>query len=166
MSDREQFGKEDVWSLPATGRGDCEDFALMKRKLLIERGWPSSALLLTAALTPQGDPASGPDCGHRQGGLCSRQPDRHFANHIADGLHVSVAPVASQPPGLGFCDHGRADGGTSGGFPGPQALIARSGDFRSLRFRRWVRVLCRCEHRVVGAGTRQCLGRAAIAQRC
>jgi predicted transglutaminase-like cysteine proteinase len=42
--------------LPATGRGDCEDYALMKRKLLIERGWPSSALLLTAALTPQGDP--------------------------------------------------------------------------------------------------------------
>jgi predicted transglutaminase-like cysteine proteinase len=56
MSDREQFGKEDVWSLPATGRGDCEDYALMKRKLLIERGWPSSALLLTATLTPQGDP--------------------------------------------------------------------------------------------------------------
>ena len=56
MSDREQFGKEDVWSLPATGRGDCEDYALMKRKLLIERGWPSSALLLTAAITPQGDP--------------------------------------------------------------------------------------------------------------
>jgi predicted transglutaminase-like cysteine proteinase len=55
MSDREQFGKEDVWSLPATGRGDCEDYALMKRKLLIERGWPSSALLLTAALTPQGE---------------------------------------------------------------------------------------------------------------
>jgi predicted transglutaminase-like cysteine proteinase len=55
MSDHEQWGKEDVWSLPATGRGDCEDYALMKRKLLIERGWPSSALLLTAALTPQGE---------------------------------------------------------------------------------------------------------------
>jgi predicted transglutaminase-like cysteine proteinase len=55
ISDREQFGQEDVWSLPATGRGDCEDYALMKRKLLIERGWPSSALLLTAALTPQGE---------------------------------------------------------------------------------------------------------------
>jgi len=55
MSDREQFGKEDVWSLPTTGRGDCEDYALLKRKLLIQRGWPSSALLLTAALTPQGE---------------------------------------------------------------------------------------------------------------
>jgi predicted transglutaminase-like cysteine proteinase len=55
MSDREQFGQEDVWSLPETGHGDCEDYALMKRKLLIERGWPSSALLLTAALTPQGE---------------------------------------------------------------------------------------------------------------
>ncbi|WP_083861558.1 transglutaminase-like cysteine peptidase, partial [Microvirga lotononidis] len=55
MSDREQWGKEDVWSLPTTGRGDCEDYALLKRKLLIERGWPSAALLLTAALTPQGE---------------------------------------------------------------------------------------------------------------
>ena len=55
MSDREQWGKEDVWSLPVTGRGDCEDYALMKRKLLIERGWPSSVLLLTAAFTPQGE---------------------------------------------------------------------------------------------------------------
>ncbi len=55
MSDHEQWGQEDVWSLPATGRGDCEDYALVKRKLLIERGWPSSALLLTAALTPQGE---------------------------------------------------------------------------------------------------------------
>jgi predicted transglutaminase-like cysteine proteinase len=47
VSDLDQFGAADVWSLPVDGKGDCEDFALLKRKLLIERGWPSSALLLT-----------------------------------------------------------------------------------------------------------------------
>ena len=49
VSDPDQFGAADVWSLPVNGKGDCEDFALLKRKLLIERGWPSSALLLTVA---------------------------------------------------------------------------------------------------------------------
>ena len=47
VSDPDQFGTADVWSLPVNGKGDCEDFALLKRKLLIERGWPSSAMLLT-----------------------------------------------------------------------------------------------------------------------
>jgi predicted transglutaminase-like cysteine proteinase len=49
VSDLEQYGREDVWALPTSGKGDCEDFAMLKRKMLIERGWPSSALLLTVA---------------------------------------------------------------------------------------------------------------------
>lgn len=33
-------GDRDVWRIPSiNGRGDCEDFALLKRKLLIEQGW-------------------------------------------------------------------------------------------------------------------------------
>lgn len=34
------------WSYPSKNRGDCEDYALLKRKLLIERGWPANSLLL------------------------------------------------------------------------------------------------------------------------
>ncbi|WP_445502878.1 transglutaminase-like cysteine peptidase [Microvirga sp. G4-2] len=37
-TDLEQYGREDAWTLPASGRGDCEDFVLLKRKMLIERG--------------------------------------------------------------------------------------------------------------------------------
>ncbi|WP_248307664.1 transglutaminase-like cysteine peptidase, partial [Bosea sp. FBZP-16] len=55
ISDREHHGREDVWSIPADGQGDCEDFALLKRKHLIERGWPSSALLIAVVGTPAGE---------------------------------------------------------------------------------------------------------------
>jgi predicted transglutaminase-like cysteine proteinase len=54
-ADAELYGREDVWALPTGGRGDCEDFALLKRKRLIERGWPSSTLLITTATTPSGE---------------------------------------------------------------------------------------------------------------
>jgi predicted transglutaminase-like cysteine proteinase len=47
VSDMEHWGVVDRWDLPMDGKGDCEDYALMKRKLLIERGYPQSALLVT-----------------------------------------------------------------------------------------------------------------------
>ncbi|WNJ89844.1 transglutaminase-like cysteine peptidase [Bosea sp. 685] len=55
VSDLVQYGREDYWSLPTSGKGDCEDFALMKRKLLIERGWPSSVLLITVVKMASGE---------------------------------------------------------------------------------------------------------------
>lgn len=45
-TDMEVYGVAEFWTLPTT-RGDCEDFALLKRHILIERGWPASALLMT-----------------------------------------------------------------------------------------------------------------------
>lgn len=45
-TDLELYGVQEYWALP-TDRGDCEDYAILKRHLLIERGWPASALLLT-----------------------------------------------------------------------------------------------------------------------
>lgn len=55
ISDQAHHGREDVWSIPTDGQGDCEDFALLKRKQLIERGWPSSALLIAVVGTPSGE---------------------------------------------------------------------------------------------------------------
>ncbi len=46
VSDLMNFGRKDVWKL-AAGKGDCEDFALLKRNRLIALGWPSSSLLVT-----------------------------------------------------------------------------------------------------------------------
>ena len=45
-TDLEIYGVNELWTLPKT-RGDCEDFALLKRKLLMERGWPASSVLMT-----------------------------------------------------------------------------------------------------------------------
>lgn len=52
-TDLEIFGIPEFWALP-TDRGDCEDYALLKRKRLAERGWPVSALLVTLARLPNG----------------------------------------------------------------------------------------------------------------
>jgi predicted transglutaminase-like cysteine proteinase len=54
-TDRDVYGREDVWAIPTAGVGDCEDFALLKRKMLLERGWPSSVLLMTVVRTPAGE---------------------------------------------------------------------------------------------------------------
>ena len=47
MTDMDQYGVEDYWTIPTSGKGDCEDYALMKRQRLIRLGWPASALLMT-----------------------------------------------------------------------------------------------------------------------
>jgi len=38
------------WTYPDDGAGNCNDYVLLKKKLLIEAGWPRSALLLTVVL--------------------------------------------------------------------------------------------------------------------
>jgi predicted transglutaminase-like cysteine proteinase len=45
-TDQEVYGVAEYWTLPKT-RGDCEDYALLKRHRLIARGWPSGVLLMT-----------------------------------------------------------------------------------------------------------------------
>lgn len=53
-TDEEVYGMSEYWTLPSR-RGDCEDYALLKRKILLRRGWPASALLLTVVRDEKGD---------------------------------------------------------------------------------------------------------------
>jgi predicted transglutaminase-like cysteine proteinase len=46
VTDAVNYGVPERWTLPYNGKGDCEDFALLKMKLLIEAGVPASSLLL------------------------------------------------------------------------------------------------------------------------
>ena len=50
-TDQRHWGQEDYWATPfetlASNGGDCEDFAILKKRELVSMGWPSSALLLT-----------------------------------------------------------------------------------------------------------------------
>ncbi|MGD0639691.1 MAG: transglutaminase-like cysteine peptidase [Roseiarcus sp.] len=46
-TDMDHWGLADRWDYPIDGKGDCEDYALLKRKMLIELGFPRQALLMT-----------------------------------------------------------------------------------------------------------------------
>lgn len=47
VSDQKNYGLRDYWAIPANGKGDCEDYVLMKRNLLLARGFSASQLLIT-----------------------------------------------------------------------------------------------------------------------
>jgi predicted transglutaminase-like cysteine proteinase len=47
VTDLELYGVIEWWDYPTDNKGDCEDYVLLKRRILIERGWPESALLIT-----------------------------------------------------------------------------------------------------------------------
>jgi predicted transglutaminase-like cysteine proteinase len=53
-TDLEVYGQNEYWTIPTT-KGDCEDYALLKRHLLMARGWPASALLMTVVRDEKGE---------------------------------------------------------------------------------------------------------------
>ena len=53
-SDQEIYGREEVWTFPDVA-GDCEDYVLLKRQMLINRGLPASGLLITVVRKPDGE---------------------------------------------------------------------------------------------------------------
>jgi predicted transglutaminase-like cysteine proteinase len=55
MTDMEHWGVVEKWSLPTDGYGDCEDYVLLKRKMLIDAGWPREALLVTVVRDKKGE---------------------------------------------------------------------------------------------------------------
>jgi len=46
------YGKEEYWNIPTDGYGDCEDYVLAKRQVLIHLGLPEPALRIAVVLTP------------------------------------------------------------------------------------------------------------------
>ncbi|WP_433989905.1 transglutaminase-like cysteine peptidase [Sulfitobacter sp. TBRI5] len=54
VTDQSQYRKPDYWTLPKSRRGDCEDFALLKKKDLIGAGIAPQNLLLTTVLDRKG----------------------------------------------------------------------------------------------------------------
>nr|WP_245926742.1 transglutaminase-like cysteine peptidase [Breoghania corrubedonensis] len=54
VSDEELYHQAEVWTYPKNA-GDCEDYALLKRRILIGLGWSPSSLLITVARGTDGD---------------------------------------------------------------------------------------------------------------
>lgn len=55
VTDQELYGVTEYWTYPTNNQGDCEDYVLLKRRQLIDRGWPESALLITVVRDEKGD---------------------------------------------------------------------------------------------------------------
>ena len=55
ITDKEHWGLVDRWEFPDDGMGDCEDFQLLKRRLLVERGLPRRAMRMTVVIDELGE---------------------------------------------------------------------------------------------------------------
>jgi predicted transglutaminase-like cysteine proteinase len=85
VSDKDHWGAVDEWDYPTDGKGDCEDYALLKRQMLIEAGFPREALLLTVVKEKNGD-------GHS---VLTLRTDR--GDFILDNLNDQVRAWTSAP---------------------------------------------------------------------
>jgi predicted transglutaminase-like cysteine proteinase len=85
VSDMDHWGVVDRWDYPMDGKGDCEDYALLKRKLLIERGFPRQALLITVVRDEQNE-------GH-----AILTVKTNSGEYILDNLNDEVKPVSRVP---------------------------------------------------------------------
>lgn len=78
VSDKDHFGSVEQWDYPSDNKGDCEDYALLKRHMLIAMGFPRSALLMTVVKEANGD-------GHS---LLTVKTDK--GDYVLDNLNDSV----------------------------------------------------------------------------
>ena len=85
-TDQEIYGISEYWTMPTT-RGDCEDYALLKREQLARQGWPRNALLLTVVRDELGE-------GHAVLTVRTRQGDFVLDNKVSDVRLWSEMPYA------------------------------------------------------------------------
>src|SRR5258708_5109161 len=53
-TDMEVYGRAEFWAYPVD-RGDCEDYVLLKRRILQTKAWPTGSLLITVVRQRNGD---------------------------------------------------------------------------------------------------------------
>ena len=85
VTDIDQWGLIDRWDLPVDGKGDCEDYALMKRQKLVAAGFPRAALLLTVVKQENGE-------GHSVLTIKTSRGD-----YVLDNLTDGVKPWSATP---------------------------------------------------------------------
>jgi len=85
VTDIDQWGLIDRWDLPVDGKGDCEDYALMKRQKLVAAGFPRAALLLTVVKQENGE-------GHSVLTIKTTRGD-----YVLDNLTDRVKPWSATP---------------------------------------------------------------------
>lgn len=79
MTDLEHYGVVEKWTYPEDGYGDCEDYVLLKRRMLMQLGWPREALLITVVRDHKGD-------GHAILTVRTNKGEMILDNQVADIL--------------------------------------------------------------------------------
>ena len=100
VTDLELYGKVEVWTYPTANKGDCEDYVLLKRRMLIERGCPESTLLITVVRDENNEGHAVLDRPHRQGRLRSRQQAPRHRALGRHALHLHQAAVREESAGV------------------------------------------------------------------
>lgn len=54
VTDYDLYKVAEYWTYPGS-KGDCEDYALLKRRYLVDKGWPAGALLITVVREANGN---------------------------------------------------------------------------------------------------------------
>jgi len=85
LSDKLQYDTIERWTYPDSGKGDCEDYVILKKRKLIESGWPARALLITVVRDEN-------DEGHAV--LMVRT---HRGDLILDNKHSRIEPWHNTP---------------------------------------------------------------------
>jgi predicted transglutaminase-like cysteine proteinase len=55
ITDLDHWGMVDRWDFPDDGLGDCEDYQLLKRRILAEKGLPRRAMRMTVVIDELGE---------------------------------------------------------------------------------------------------------------
>jgi predicted transglutaminase-like cysteine proteinase len=55
MTDMDHYGMIQWWRYPDDGSGACHSYALLKRRMLLQAGWPRTALLMTIVHEANGE---------------------------------------------------------------------------------------------------------------
>ncbi len=79
VTDMDLWGVEEKWSYPVN-KGDCEDYVLLKKKQLEDRGFPASDLLITVVRQKNG-------AGHA---VLTVRTDR--GDFVLDNLETKILP--------------------------------------------------------------------------
>jgi predicted transglutaminase-like cysteine proteinase len=80
ITDQDHWGVVDNWGFPIDGRGDCEDFQLLKRRMLVDGGLPRRAMRMTVVIDELGE-------GHAVLMLRTNQGD-----YVLDNKTSSILP--------------------------------------------------------------------------
>lgn len=76
-TDRDVYGSDEVWAYPRVA-GDCEDYVLLKRRILMNKGISPANLLITVVRKPDGE-------GHAVLSVRTKQGD-----YVLDNLNDEV----------------------------------------------------------------------------